>query len=488
MRGLSMKRRGITGSRVRFLVAAALASLLLVPAAEAQGPAITQYNVQINPTSIVAGPGGNLWFVDDNVNGYGEVTPAGVVSLWNWDNVASDDVGFQQIAAGLDGNLWLTMCGGLLGPAIQKITPAGAATYYPVSSCPDGITAGPDGNMWFTETYGAIGKITMGGQVTEYDGSGSGLLPADSHPIGIVAGPDGALWFTEWGDNRIGRITTGGVLTNQYQLAANTGPAHIVAGPDGNLWFTEDTADRIGKLTTSGTLTEYSAGITPGSYPEGIAVGPDDNLWFTEYMGGQIGEITPSGVITQSGSSIYAPAGIAAGPDGDIWFTEFDGGKIGRLDLHPHTLAVTRTGNGAGTVTSSPAGLSCGATCSYAFPFDETTITLTAAPSAASVFSGWSGPCTGTAACTMQMSADSSVNAIFKKACIVPKVGGEKLKRAEAAIRTAHCSVGKVKKAFSHKVKKGLVTSQTPHSGSKRPPGTKVSLKLSQGKPARSRY
>jgi len=48
----------------------------------------------------------------------------------------------------------------------------------------------------------------------------------------------------------------------------------------------------------------------------------------------------------------------------------------------------------------------------------------------------------------MQMSADSSVNAIFKKACIVPKVGGEKLKRAEAAIRTAHCSVGKVKKAF----------------------------------------
>jgi len=61
-------------------------------------------------------------------------------------------------------------------------------------------------------------------------------------------------------------------------------------------------------------------------------------------MGGQIGEITPSGVITQSGSGLASPDGIAAGPDGNIWFTEFDGGKIGRLDLHPHTLAVTRTG------------------------------------------------------------------------------------------------------------------------------------------------
>ena len=30
---------------------------------------------------------------------------------------------------------------------------------------------------------------------------------------GIVTGPDGALWFTEYNDDKIGRITTAGGIT-----------------------------------------------------------------------------------------------------------------------------------------------------------------------------------------------------------------------------------------------------------------------------------
>lgn len=39
------------------------------------------------------------------------------------------------------------------------------------------------------------------------------LSMTDSTPLGIAAGPDGALWFTELYANKIGRITTTGVLT-----------------------------------------------------------------------------------------------------------------------------------------------------------------------------------------------------------------------------------------------------------------------------------
>ena len=39
------------------------------------------------------------------------------------------------------------------------------------------------------------------------------LPTAGSQPGGIVAGPDGALWFYETGSNRIGRITTGGQIS-----------------------------------------------------------------------------------------------------------------------------------------------------------------------------------------------------------------------------------------------------------------------------------
>ncbi len=56
----------------------------------------------------------------------------------------------------------------------------------------------------------------------------------------------------------------------------------------------------------------------------------------------------------------------------------------------PQTLTVTKTGTGTGTVTSSPAGITCGADCSEAYAYD-TVVVLTATPAAGSVFSGWSG-------------------------------------------------------------------------------------------------
>jgi len=75
-------------------------------------------------------------------------------------------------------------------------------------------------------------------------------------------------------------------------------------------------------------------------------------------------------------------------------------------------LTVSKTGAGSGTVTSNPAGISCGATCSAAFAIG-TMVTLTAAPAAGSTFSGWSGSCTGTGACTVTMSAARAVTANF---------------------------------------------------------------------------
>jgi hypothetical protein len=64
--------------------------------------------------------------------------------------------------------------------------------------------------------------------------------------------------------------------------------------------------------------------------------------------------------------------------------------------LLPSTLSVTKRGSGAGTVTSSPAGINCGGTCSAMYP-PETMVTLTATASAGSTFVRWSGSCTGTA-------------------------------------------------------------------------------------------
>ena len=99
----------------------------------------------------------------------------------------------------------------------------------------------------------------------------------------ITPGPDGALWFTKSGGNRIGRITTGGTITEFAIPTSNAFPFTITAGPDGALWFTEQdlNATKIGRITTAGAITEFPV-PTASSQPTGIAAGSDGALWFTE--------------------------------------------------------------------------------------------------------------------------------------------------------------------------------------------------------------
>ena len=84
-------------------------------------------------------------------------------------------------------------------------------------------------------------------------------------------------------------------------------------------------------------------------------------------------------------------------------------------------LVVSKAGSGSGTVTSSPAGIDCGATCSSIFSFGAA-VTLTAVPAAGSTFTGWSGACNGTGACNVTMNADKSVTATFSSATDAPRL------------------------------------------------------------------
>jgi len=79
----------------------------------------------------------------------------------------------------------------------------------------------------------------------------------------------------------------------------------------------------------------------------------------------------------------------------------------------PPMLTVSLAGNGTGTVTSNPGGISCQPTCSASFPLNSQ-VQLTAAPAAGSYFTGWTGACSGTnSPCTVTMTANQQVGATF---------------------------------------------------------------------------
>ena len=86
---------------------------------------------------------------------------------------------------------------------------------------------------------------------------------------------------------------------------------------------------------------------------------------------------------------------------------------------------MARSGNGVGSVTSSPAGIDCGADCTGTYDAN-TVVRLTAAPATASAFNGWSGGgCSGTAlTCDVTMNDAHSVTAAFRSTASNPGGGG----------------------------------------------------------------
>ena len=155
--------------------------------------------------------------------------------------------------------------------------------------------------------------------------------------------------------------------------------------------------------TGSGTVT---------SSPAGISCGAD----CTEpYNAGTVVSLSAAAT---AGSSFAGWSGACAGTASCSVTMSAAQSVTATFNLTPYTLTVAKAGTGSGTVTSSPAGINCGADCAEPYsPGTVVTLTAAATPTpaatAGSSFAGWSGACTGTASCSVTMSAARSVTATF---------------------------------------------------------------------------
>ena len=120
-----------------------------------------------------------------------------------------------------------------------------------------------------------------------------------------------------------------------------------------------------------------------------------------------------------SGSTFGGWSGSCTGPSTTCTVTMSGARSVTatfNVGVQRFTLTVSRQNIliGNGTVTSSPAGINCGSTCSATYNSD-TVVTLTATPAFGSVFVGWGGACSGirVPSCTVTMTGDMSVTATF---------------------------------------------------------------------------
>jgi len=336
------------------LLGAVTAVWLAASAAPAAGQEVTYHQLPENtqPSYIVTGPDGALWFtelgpgrigrlsVDGELREFGLVRPGSKPRMITAGNGA---IYYTDSLAGQIGRLELD--GRVKETSVQNC-PKSACGYR----LPDDLTVAPDGQVWFSvDTLFATGAAPgdsyhdvcsldarlQDGECTNIDPV---FVPYGHASAGPVLGPDGAMWFTNKYLDVVGRIPASGPReVFKFPLEGDSfdnDPDEIVAGPDGALWFTEPNHSVIDRFTTTGERTRYSLPRVD-SRPTSITAGPDGAVWFTEVgeKGNAVGRIDARGTITEFplGDPDSRALGITTGPDGAMWFTESNNDRIGRL-------------------------------------------------------------------------------------------------------------------------------------------------------------
>jgi len=306
----------------------------------------------------------------------------------------------------------------LAGPASVVVSPDGKSVYVAGSG---GITVfdrnGTNGEL--------LQKVGLAGCVTEFGTNGL-CEDADplSDPLGITVSPDGKNVYVASGNG--GNVSifdreNAGITTTADLALTQTDSLDPV--PLGQTWEYAITVTNIGPETAetiqvSAQLPQSFAQVTTNGASEGctvrggrvmicnlipIASGASETV-FISLTANQNATVTS----TASVRSTATDPNLANNEDAETTILG-DGGTP------PITLLVQRTGTGNGTVTSQPAGITCGSDCSEDYDAG-TMVTLAATPDSGSTFDGFAGAGCSTSPCTVTMDASKQVEATFTEA------------------------------------------------------------------------
>ena len=176
----------------------------------------------------------------------------------------------------------------------------------------------------------------------------------------------------------------------------------------GTIWLDPETATLP---PTSPTTYRISASAATGGTisPSGVITvnaGASQTFVITPNAGYRLSNVYVNGsVVSGISSAGYTFSNIQSNQTIDARFV------VNTSVTHP--LTITKIGSG--TITSSPAGINCGATCSTNFT-SGTSVTLTATAASGYTFAGWTGACAGVSTCPITMDSTKSVTATFNAA------------------------------------------------------------------------
>lgn len=238
-------------------------------------------------------------------------------------------------------------------PKVPGVPSAGPTiATYPVPTADAGIESlvrGADGQLWFTESKGwKLGRITTGGVITEFPVAPQG---GSTGPTNMVSASDGYLYFLTDTSARLRRATTAGVVEPMGSYGLGQG-GYLAGARDRGVWSTKlGPSDGVMRLWVDPVTDQLDGWELPTSYgmPTPMAVAADGALWYGDAFGHlrRIDDARPDQGGTERSYPVqwtnanYDATSLAFGADGALWATGYSpgqilttsqGGAVGRFD------------------------------------------------------------------------------------------------------------------------------------------------------------
>ena len=249
------------------------------------------------------------------------------------------------------------------------------------------------GDVYVADTQNhRIRKITPAGVVTTFAGGSQGYLDGTGTaanfnlPYDIaIDGSSGDIYVTDFGNHKIRKITSSGVVTTFAGSTSGyldgTGTAArfnqpwgiIVSNWNGDVFVSDYGNNRIRKITSTGIVTTLAGSGTAGSvdgtgtaasfsYPSGLALDYYSNLYVADQLNNRIRKITSSGVVTTiagssngyvdgegTAASFAYPSDLAMNPISssnlDLYVADASNHKIRKIVLPSATVTVPTISN-----------------------------------------------------------------------------------------------------------------------------------------------
>ena len=253
---------------------------------------------------------------------------------------------------------------------------------------PVGPSVDTQGNLYIGDIYNhRVRKITPAGVVTSMAGNGNAVPFADGtgtnatfyNPQMVGVDTAGNVYVPDFGNNKIRKITPGGVVSTlagsgsaafadgSGASASFTGPRGAAVDTAGNVYVADAGNNRIRKITPGGVVSTLAGQTTAGSTnatgtnaqfnaPFGVAVDPAGNVYVADQAGNRVRKITPDGVVTTlagNGTTTFAdgtgtnatfngPYGVAVDSEGTVYVSDLSNHRVRKIS--PAGVVTTLAG------------------------------------------------------------------------------------------------------------------------------------------------